>query len=77
MPSFNFPNAKNYCFKVVKTFISLPNWNANERILWNDKNTLTDERRNFNEETLMDVWAKLNVGDCGRAHKVFVYSKDG
>lgn len=34
-------------------------------------------RRNFNEETLMDVWAKLNVGDCGRAHKVFVYSKDG
>ena len=64
MPSFNFPNAKNYCFKVVKTFISLPN-------------TLTDERRNFNEETLMDVWAKLNVGDCGRAHKVFVYSKDG
>ena len=57
--------------KVVKS-LSLPNGNASvERSLSDNENTLTNERINSKEETLMALRrTKEYAWDCGRAHNV-------
>ena len=76
--SANSTNAKYPCLrKVVKTLLSLPNGNADvERSLSDNKNTLTAERTNLKEETLVALRrAKAYARDCGGAHKVDVHRK--
>ena len=58
--------------KVVKSYLFIPNENANvERSLSDNKNVLTSERTNIKEETLMVLRrAKTFTINCGGAQKV-------
>ena len=63
--------------KIIKSFLALPNGNANlERSLSDNKNTLTSERTKITKETLeglrrMEEYAQ----SCGNVHNINTFSR--
>ena len=63
--------------KVVKSFLAMPNGNANvERSLSDNKNTLTSKRTNMTKKTLEGLKrAKEYARSCGGSHNINTLSR--